>query len=64
MTKELNEKKFFIIEKHEVCLQGTLSDKDKMFDLTTAIKKVVGIDTLNEDRGKTSYHLQEVNFNG
>ena len=35
---------------------------DKMYDLTTAVKKILALDTLNEDRKQTSYHLQEVNF--
>ena len=33
-----------------------------MYDLTTAVKKLLALDTLNEDRKRTSYHLQEVNF--
>jgi hypothetical protein len=33
-----------------------------MYDITTAIKKLLALDTLNEDRERTSYHLQEVNF--
>ena len=31
-----------------------------MYDLTTAVKKLLALDTLNEDRERTSYHLQEV----
>ena len=33
-----------------------------MYDLTTAVKKLLALDTLNEDRERVSYHLQEVNF--
>ena len=33
-----------------------------MYDLTTAVKKLLALDTLNEDKETTSYHLQEVNF--
>ena len=33
-----------------------------MYDLTTAVKKLLALDTLNEDRETTSYHLQEVDF--
>ena len=33
-----------------------------MYDLTTAVKKLLALDTLNEDKKTTSYHLQEVNF--
>jgi hypothetical protein len=32
-----------------------------MYDLTTAVKKLLALDTLNENK-KTSYHLQEVSF--
>ena len=35
---------------------------ENMYDLTTAVKKLLALDTLNEDREQTSYHLQEVNF--
>ena len=63
MTKELNEKKFFIVEK----FKGYGGDRytihnNSMYDLTTAVRKLLALDTLNEDREKTSYHLQEVNF--
>ena len=34
----------------------------KMYDLTTAIRKLLALDTLNEDKERTSYHLQEVSF--
>ena len=33
-----------------------------MYNLTTAVKKLLALDTLNEDRERVSYHLQEVNF--
>ena len=33
-----------------------------MYDLTTAVKKLLALDTLNEDRKQISYHLQEVSF--
>tara|TARA_R110002012_G_scaffold186440_1_gene353134 strand:+ start:177 stop:431 length:255 start_codon:yes stop_codon:yes gene_type:complete len=57
-------KKFFIIEK---CKYEHINDtynihKDKMYDLTTAVKIMLALDTLNEDRERTSYHLQEVSF--
>ena len=56
-------KLFFIIEKYksEYSERYTIHS-DKMYDLTTAIKKILALDTLNEDRKQTSYHLQEVNF--
>ena len=63
MKNELNEKQFFIIEKYksEYSERYTIHS-DKMYDLTTAVKKLLALDTLNEDRKRTSYHLQEVNF--
>ena len=57
------DKKFFVVKKHKFL--GTESfeiHKGKMYDLTTAVKKLLALDTLNEDRENNSYHLQEVNF--
>mgnify|MGYP001158584703 CR=1 FL=1 len=63
MTKELNEKKFFIVERYKSEFSERYSiHSEKMFDLTTAVKKLLALDTLNEDRENNSYHLQEVNF--
>ena len=63
MKKELNEKKFFIIEKNKYYHKTDYRiHSDNMYDLTTAVKKLLALDTLNEDRKQTSYHLQEVNF--
>ena len=61
MTKD--KRQFMIIEK-EIFL-GTPKysiHKSMMYDLTTAIKKMLALDTLNEEKKTTSYHLQEVNF--
>ena len=33
-----------------------------MYDVETAMRKILALDTLNEDRKQTSFHLQEVNF--
>ena len=58
------EKKFFIIERTKYSYvkdRYTIHD-DTMYDLTTAVRKMLALDTLNEDRERTSYHLQEVNF--
>ena len=57
-------KKFFIIEKAKYeHINDTYSiHKDKMYDLTTAVRIMLALDTLNEDRERTSYHLQEVSF--
>ena len=60
MTKELNEKKFFIISKEKYI--GYRIHDSKTYDLTTAVRKLLALDTLNEERENTSYHLQEVSF--
>ena len=64
MKKEINEKMFFIVEKKKYThTHDNYSIHDEnMYDLTTAVKKLLALDTLNEDRKRTSYHLQEVNF--
>ena len=63
MKNELNEKQFFIIEKWKTDYSERYTiHSDKMYDLTTAVKKLLALDTLNEDKERTSYHLQEVNF--
>ena len=59
MTKELNEKKFFIIKKAKYI--GFQIYNNTSYDLTTAVKKLLALDELNDDK-ETSYHLQEVNF--
>jgi hypothetical protein len=56
-------KMFFIIEKEKFLDSFSYHvHKSKMYDLTTAIKKMLALDTLNEDTERYSYHLQEVNF--
>ena len=57
-------KLFFIVEKIKYShSKDTYNIHDNtMYDLTTAVKKLLALDTLNEDRKRTSYHLQEVNF--
>ena len=64
MKNELNEKMFFIVEKikYNHSSDTYKIHNDTMYDLTTAVKKLLALDTLNEDRKTTSYHLQEVNF--
>ena len=57
------DKKFFVVKKHKFL--GTESfeiHKGKMYDLTTAVKKLLALDTLNEDRENNSYHLQRVDL--
>ena len=60
----MTDKKFFIIQKKKYNYQHDnyqIHDYN-VYDLTTAVKKLLALDTLNEDRTDTSYHLQEVNF--
>ena len=57
----MSDKKYFIIEK-EIFL-GTPKysiHKGKMYQLETAMKIMLALDTLNEDRERYSHHLQEV----
>ncbi len=62
MTKDIKDKKFFIIEKEKFLDSFTYSvHKSKMYDLTTAVRKLLALDELKDDKD-TSYHLQEVNF--
>ena len=57
-------KMFFIVEKKKYNHSSDtyFIHNQTMYDLTTAVKKLLALDTLNEDRKRTSYHLQEVNF--
>jgi hypothetical protein len=60
----MTDKKFFIVQQTKYNYQHdnyTIHDSN-MYDLTTAVKKLLALDTLNEDRERTSYHLQEVSF--
>ena len=62
MTQE-QEKRFFIIEKYVGYQTKRYDIHDRnMYDLTTAVKKLLALGTLNEDKESYSYHLQEVNF--
>ena len=57
----MSDKKYFIIEK-EIFL-GTPKysiHKGKMYQLETAMKIMLALDTLNEDRERYSHYLQEV----
>ena len=61
--EHFGDRKFFIIEK-EVFLGSPRYSihKGKMYDITSATRILLALDTLNEDRENNSYHLQEVNF--
>ena len=58
--EHFGDRKFFIIKKAKYI--GYQIHDNKSYDLTTAVKKLLALDTLNEDRQDTSYHLQEVSF--
>ena len=61
----MDNKKYFIIEKE--IFFGTpkyLIHKGKMYELEVAMKIMLALDTLNEDRKKYSYYLQEVTDKG
>ena len=56
-------KKFFIIKKHKFLGSTSYSiHSSDMYDLTNAVRKILALDTLEEDKKNNSYHLQEVNF--
>ena len=59
--KHFGDRKFFIIEK-EVFLGSPRYSihKGKMYDITSATKILLALDTLNEEREKYSHYLQEV----
>ena len=59
MTKEINNKKFFIISNEKYI--GYRIYDSKSYDLTTAVRKLLALDELKDNKD-TSYHLQEVNF--
>ena len=61
--ENLTEKKFFIIKKRKFLGSITYSiHSSKAYDLTNAVKKLLALDTLEEDRADNSYHLQECSF--
>ena len=63
--EHFGDRKFFIIEK-EIFL-GTPKysiHKGKMYDLVSATRILLALDTLNEDRERYSYYLQEVTDKG
>ena len=63
MISANKEKMFFIIKKHKWSWGTQYFVHDhKMYDLTNSVRKLLALDTLNEDKERTSYHLQEVNF--
>jgi hypothetical protein len=56
-------KKFFIIKKHKFLGSTSYSiHSSQQYDLTSAVRKILALDTLEEDKENNSYHLQEVSF--
>ena len=56
-------KKFFIIKKHKFLGSTSYSiHSSQQYDLTNAVRKILALDTLEEDKKNNSYHLQEVSF--
>ena len=63
MISANKEKTFFIIKKRKFLGSTTYSiHSSKCYDLTNAVKKLLALDTLEEDRADNSYHLQECSF--
>jgi len=61
--ENLTQRKFFIIKKNKFLGNYRYEiHSDKMYDLTKAMKIMLALDTLNEDRKQTSYYLQEVDL--
>jgi len=65
MDKENKDmRKFFIIEKEKFLGNFRYSiHKSKQYDLTTAVRIMLALDTLNENKEKVSHYLQEVDLN-
>jgi|TARA_R100000458_G_C8202437_1_gene192527 hypothetical protein len=55
--------KYFIIEKYiGYQTERYTIHKDKMYDLTTAMKIMLALDTINENKESYSYYLQKVDL--
>ena len=62
----MSDKKYFIIKKTKYNYQHDnyqIHDYN-MFDVETAMRKTLALDTLNEDRERISHYLQEVTDKG
>ncbi len=66
MKNEINEKMFFIVEKIKYShSKDTYTIHDStMYDLTTAVKKLLALDTLNEDRKRTEAMITDPVYEG
>ena len=59
----MKNEKYFIIKKHKFLGSVSYSiHSSKMYDVETAMRKILALDTLNEDRENNSYHLQKVDL--
>ena len=60
----MSDTKYLILEQHIFGhnVQDVWTVKFANITRDKAFEKMVALDTLNEDRKNTSYHLQEVNF--
>jgi len=60
----MKNKKYFIIKKNKFLgnYRYTIHN-DTLYDMESAMRKILALDTLNEDRENTSYHFQEVDLN-
>ena len=60
----MKDKKYFIIKKTKYSYQqDAYSIHDNtMYDVEKAMRKILALDTLNEERDRISYHLQEVDL--
>ena len=59
----MKNQKYFIIKKHKFLGSVSYSiHSSKMYDVETAMRKILALDTLNEDRENNSYHLQRVDL--
>ena len=60
----MKDKKYFIIKKTKYSYQSdnySIHD-NTMYDVEKAMRKILALDTLNEERDRISYHLQEVDL--
>ena len=63
MISANKDKMFFIVKKHKFLGSTSYSiHSSQMYDLTNAVRKILALDTLEEDKKNNSYHLQEVSF--
>ena len=63
MISANKDKMFFIVKKHKFLGSTSYSiHSSQMYDLTNAVRKILALDTLEEDKTNNSYHLQECSF--